>query len=197
MSGLTSAEASRMRFSSSGKGYDKREVMNFKRLVATGLLVIERNLGEDMPITAENILEKGFSMKIGGLDYEEVDMFLERAQRIISAYEQTRAIPDPHEYESLTSAETTHPGFTVVFRGYNMASVDRYIDRLSETLTAYEQGERFVALDGSEVSRKLFDISMRGYAEQEVDTMLDRAADTLKHYEDLRRRQGGAATKMA
>lgn len=197
MSGLTSAEASRMKFGSSGKGYDKREVKRLQRLIAAALLVMERNLGEEMPISAQEVRSAGFSMKIGGYDYEEVDLFLDRAQRILSAFEQARSMTTPRRFESLTSAECAQPGFTVVFRGYNLASVDRYMDRVTQSLEAYEQGERFVPLDASEVSRKLFEISMRGYAEQEVDAILDSAAETLKHYEGLRRQGDDPKAQMA
>lgn len=196
MSGLTSAEASRTKFSASGMGYNKREVIRLQRQISGALLVMERNLGEDLPVTSEEVRNAGFAMKIGGFNYEEVDLFLDRAHRLISTYEKTRLVK-PVALEILTSEDASAQGFTIVFRGYHMTSVDRYVARVADSLEAYETGRRSVSTDAAQANRKLFDISMRGYAEHQVDAFLDTAADTLRHYEDLRRRQGGSSQAMA
>lgn len=198
MSGLTSAEASRIKFTPSGKGYNKREVVRTQRRVAGALLVMERNLGEEMPISAEEIKDATFSMNIGGFDYEEVDMFLDRAYRIVSAFEQTRPTQDAGlPIVLMTSEEAADRDFTVVFRGYNMASVDRYVARIADSIEAHETGRRSFSTDAAQASRKLFELSMRGYAEHQVDEFLDAAAETLRHYEDLRRRDSGSTQRMA
>lgn len=198
MSGLTSAEASRIKFTSSGKGYNKREVARIQRRVAGALLVMERNLDEEMPITAQEIRDAGFSMNIGGFDYEEVDMFLDRAHRIVGAFEQTRRTEnDDPTLVLMASEEAAEKGFTIVFRGYNMSSVDRYVARIADSIEAHETGRRSFSTDAAQASRKLFDLSMRGYAEHQVDEFLDAAAETLRHYERLRRRDGGSTQRMA
>jgi DivIVA domain-containing protein len=196
MSKLTSAEASRIKFSTSGTGYNKREVTRLQRQISGTLLVMERNLGEDLPVTAEEVRLAGFSMNIGGYDYEDVDLFLDRSYRIISAYERTRA-QKAIAPELMTSEQVAEQGFTVVFRGYHMTSVDRYAARIVDSLEAHETGRLSVSTDAAHVNRKLFDISMRGYAEHQVDAFLDTAAETLRHYEDLRRSHGESSQAMA
>ena len=196
MSRLTSAEASRIKFSASRTGYNKKEVTRLQRQISGALLVMERNLGEDLPITAEEIRLAGFSMNIGGYDYEDVDLFLDRAHRIINAYERT-IVSKAVAPELMTSKQVAEQGFTVVFRGYHMASVDRYVARVVDSLEAHETGRRSVSTDAAHVNRKLFDISMRGYAEHQVDAFLDTAAETLRHYENLRRSHGGSSQAMA
>jgi len=198
MSGLTSAEASRIKFTSSGKGYNKREVARIQRRVSGALLAMERNLGEDMPITAQEIKDAAFAMNIGGFDYEEVDMFLDRAHRIVSSFEQTRHVQENTPLLALmASEEAAETGFTIVFRGYNIASVDRYVARIADSIEAHETGRRSFSTDAAQASRKLFELSMRGYAEHQVDEFLDAAAETLRHYESRRRPESGSTQRMA
>ena len=168
-----------------------------RRRVAASLLVIERNLGESLPATSEDIRSIGFPWVTGGYDYEEVDDFLERSSRIISAYERSLPITEQipaKPFKPLTSDETAGLAFTVVFRGYNLKEVDRFINRVSGTLYACETGRPSPLVDASEVARKVFSISMRGYAEQEVDELLDRAAETISRFESDFRRQSETGT---
>ncbi len=168
-----------------------------RRRVAASLLVIERNLGESLPATSEDIRSIGFPWVTGGYDYEEVDDFLERSARIISAYERSLPITEQipaKRFKPVTSDETAGLAFTVVFRGYNLKEVDRFINRVSGTLYACETGRPSPLVDASEVARKVFSISMRGYAEQEVDELLDRAAETIGRFESDFRRQSETGT---
>ncbi len=168
-----------------------------RRRVAASLLVIERNLGEGLPATSEDIRSVGFPWVTGGYDYEEVDDFLERSARIINAYERSLPIAEQvtaKPFKPLTSDETAGLAFTVVFRGYNLKEVDRFINRVSGTLYACETGRPSPLVDASEVARKVFSISMRGYAEQEVDELLDRAAETIGRFESDFRRQSETGT---
>lgn len=194
---LTATEAAKKRFMKTGRGYARREVDEMRRRIAGSLLVIERNLGEPLPVTAEEIRTSAFPWVTGGYEYEEVDDFLERAGRIINAYE--RSLPGynpapPKPFKVLTSDETAGLGFTIVFRGYNLKDVDRFINRVSGTLYAYETGRPSPIVDASEVARKVFPISMRGYSEQEVDEILDRAAETISRFERDFRRRSAAST---
>lgn len=188
---LTSAETNRMRFTKTGRGYARREVDRFRRQISGALLAIERNLGEPTGLTASDIETVTFSWVIGGYDYEEVDQFLERAARVLRVFESVNNAPQdrPVETPMITSTEVAEADFTVVFRGYNMAAVDRFTERVAEALASHERGEPTILADANEVSRKLFDVSMRGYAEQQVDEILDRAAATLRRFEDRSRRR--------
>ncbi len=194
---LTATEAAKKRFLRTGRGYERREVDHMRKRVAASLLVIERNLGEALPVTSEDIKDSAFPWVIGGYEYEEVDDFLERAARIVSAYEQslpiTQQIP-AKPFQLLTSDETAGLAFTIVFRGYNLKEVDRFINRVSGTLYACETGRPSPLVDASEVARKVFSISMRGYAEREVDEILDRAAETISRFESDFRRQSETGT---
>ena len=189
---LTATEAAKKKFLRTGRGYARREVETLKRRIAASLIVIERNFGEEMPITSAEIRDVSFSWVTGGYDYEAVDEFLDRAGRILAAYERAQpgysSVPQK-ESDPVTSDETASVSFTVVFRGYNLKEVDRFMNRVSGTLYAYEGGRPSPLVDGSEVARKVFPISMRGYSEQEVDEILDRAADMISRFErDFRNR---------
>ncbi len=193
---LTSAETNRIKFERTGRGYGRREVTKFKRRVSAALLAIERNLGEPTGLTSADIESVTFPWVIGGFDYEEVDAFLDRAARALRIYESVNpeSVPAPSPSapprpEPLTHQELADANFTVVFRGYNIAAVDRFTARLGEALAAYERGESSILADAAEVSRKVFDISMRGYSETQVDDILDRAAATLRAYEARGRRR--------
>ena len=189
---LTATEAAKKKFLRTGRGYARREVDTLKRRIAGSLIVIERNYGEEMPITSAEIRDTNFSWVTGGYDFEAVDEFLDRAGRILAAYE--RAQPDYSSVPSkqihpISSDETSSVSFTVVFRGYNLKEVDRFMNRVSGTLYAYETGRPSPLVDGSEVARKVFPISMRGYSEQEVDEILDRSAGMIGRFErDFRNR---------
>ncbi len=189
---LTATEAARQRFLRTGRGYARREVDHMRRRVAGSLLVIERNLGEALPVTSDEIRLAAFPWVTGGYDYEAVDEFLERAGRIVGAYERAQVgyeVAPPKPFQRLTSDEITGLALTVVFRGYNLKEVDRFLNRVSGTLYACETGRPSPLVDASEVARKVFPISMRGYAEREVDEILDRAAETISRYDrDFARR---------
>ncbi len=194
---LTSVETNRIKFDRTGRGYGRREVTRFKRRISAALLAVERNLGEPTGLTSTDIESVTFPWVIGGFDYEEVDAFLDRAARALRIYESVNPESVPHSpisvpkprLEHLTHQELADANFTVVFRGYNIAAVDRFTARVGEALAAYERGESSILADASEVSRKVFDISMRGYSETQVDAILDRAAATLRTYEGRQRRR--------
>ena len=194
---LTSAETNRIKFEKTGRGYARRHVDRFRRQVSGALLAIERNLGEPTGLTATDIENVSFPWVIGGYDYEEVDAFLDRAARVLRIFESVNpdAVPDSPppapspRYEDISSEEVIDANFTVTFRGYNMAAVDRFTARVGEALAAYERDESTILADAAEVNRKVFDISMRGYSEEQVDAVLDRAAATLRRHEDRSRRR--------
>lgn len=189
---LTATEAAKTKFLRTGRGYARRDVERFKRRVVYALATLEENLGRELGLTQQEINEAAFPWVVGGYDYEDVDDFLERAGRILGAYERSQpgysSLPQPRAIESLSSDVAAAATFTVVFRGYNLREVDRFMDRVSGTLYAYETGKPSPLVDAPEVARKVFSVSMRGYAEQEVDAMLDQAAETISRFElDFRR----------
>lgn len=186
---LTSREVAAMKFERVGRGYNRREVDRFRRVIAGALMAIERNLGEPTGLSSAEVESVAFPMSMGGYDYEEVDDFLDRIARILRTHEAianppARVEAQPALLPSLELAETT---FTVVFRGYHMRDVDQYVERVIQSLDAHETRNSTPLLDAVGVARKVFEISMRGYSEQEVDAVLDRAAKTLAFHEDQRR----------
>lgn len=177
-----------MRFGKTGRGYHRKEVDRFKRRIAAALLAIERNLDEDLGLTSEEIDTVTFAMTLGGYDYEEVDAFLARAARIVRAYEAVVDNSPPRPQPTLIGAQEVRESvFTTVMRGYHIRQVDQYLERVVQSLDAYEQGVGSPLVDAQSVARKLFDVAMRGYAEQQVDAVLDRAAKTLAFHENQRR----------
>lgn len=191
---LTATEAAKKKFLRTGRGYDRRQVDLLRRRISASLLVIERNLNEDMPVTAAEIRDAAFKWVTGGYDFEDVDEFLDKAGRIVSAYERAQpgfAAPAP-SIDAISSDEVSAAKFTVVFRGYNLREVDRFVNRVAGTLYAYETGRPSPLVDAAEIARKVFPISMRGYAEAEVDALLDRSAETAARFEqDFRVRATG------
>ena len=186
---LTSREVAAMKFDRAGRGYHRREVDQFRRLISGALMAIERNLGEPTGLSASDVEEVAFSMTVGGYDYEEVDEFLDRIARILRTHEAIANPPQRVEArpQMLPATELADTAFTVVFRGYQMRDVDQYIERVIQSLDAHETGTSTPLVDAVGVARKVFEISMRGYSEQEVDAVLDRAAKTLAIHEDQRR----------
>lgn len=186
---LTSREVSAMKFERVGRGYQRRDVDQFRRRIAGALMAIERNLGEPTGLTAVEVREVAFPMGVGGYDYEEVDEFLDRVERILRTHEAVSAPPAPIEKtpELLLATDLAQTTLTIVFRGYHMRQVDQFIERVVQSLDAHEEGSLTPLVDATSVARKVFDISMRGYSEHEVDAILDRAAKTLAFHEDQRR----------
>lgn len=184
---LTATEAAKKKFLRTGRGYDRRQVDALRRRITASLLAIERNLGEELPVAGMEIREAAFKWVTGGYDYEDVDEFLEKASRLLLAYERSQpgysaGVGEPR-LESISSDEVAAAKFTVVFRGYNLKEVDRFVNRVAGTLYAYETGKPSPLVDASEVARKIFPVSMRGYAEAEVDAVLDRSAETAARFE--------------
>lgn len=180
---LTATEAAKTRFERAGRGYRRQDVDRMRKRIVTALLVIERNQGGSLGISADEIEGSTFPWVLGGYDHEDVDPFLARAVRIVRAYERSRPsleLIDQPAFDPVTAAEADEAVFTVVFRGYHVRSVDRFLAIVVDALQQRESGRRVDTLDAATVSRKAFEISMRGYSELEVDRFLDRVAATLR-----------------